>query len=46
MTAEKVISYLLPLTSYLLLLTSHLNASAQVECEDTCSHIHGIDISH
>ena len=20
--------------------------SAQVECEDTCSHIHGIDISH
>ncbi|MCH4147282.1 MAG: glycosyl hydrolase family 25 [Prevotella sp.] len=27
-------------------LSSMLSMNAQVECEDTCSHIHGIDLSH
>ncbi len=30
----------------LLALISTLSLCAQVECEDTCSHIHGIDMSH
>lgn len=28
------------------LLLATLSAAAQTECEDTCSHIHGIDMSH
>ena len=31
---------------FIFALLSGLTASAQVECEDTCSHIHGIDMSH
>ena len=31
---------------FIFALFSGLTASAQVECEDTCSHIHGIDMSH
>lgn len=33
------------ITSILIIFTT-LTCSAQVECEDTCSHIHGIDLSH
>lgn len=32
--------------TFLLALFSITTVRAQVECEDTCSHIHGIDLSH
>lgn len=32
--------------STILLLIATLSAAAQTECEDTCTHIHGIDMSH
>ena len=35
------------ISSFLTILLSSASAFAQyVQCEDTCSHIHGIDISH
>lgn len=44
MNTEKVITII---CSLLFLMSSDADAQVQtVECEDTCTHIHGIDISH